>query len=167
LTYGATVLYTSSSLNINTDILYDFLLHKFYDFGLKYSPEVIHKDSVFVPSGYDNPKILEETFNFSETFIIEDLFPNVEEKKNTNKEELIVEDTQAFLKQLKEKLGTVEAQRPHKTMDPSSAPENKDSKDKKPEEFLRNLMNKDGSKQRDSIQGKDANGSNGVPTRRV
>ena len=34
-------------------------------------------------------------------------------------------------------------------MDPGQATENKDSKDKKPEEFLRNLMNKDGSKQRD------------------
>jgi len=105
LTYGATLLYMSLKQNINLDIFYDYLLHRFYGFGLRYKAEVVHKDSVFIPAGYDKPKIINETFpNIKSTDIFEEIIAQPAGKKNLIKEEIGVEDTQAFLLNLKTKI---------------------------------------------------------------
>uniref|UniRef100_A0A4W4DSJ5 Dynein light intermediate chain n=1 Tax=Electrophorus electricus TaxID=8005 RepID=A0A4W4DSJ5_ELEEL len=65
LQYGATLLYTSMKENKNLDLLYKYLIHRLYGFPFNFPAQVVEKDSVFIPSGWDNEKkiaILHENF---------------------------------------------------------------------------------------------------------
>uniref|UniRef100_A0A3B3DMJ7 Dynein light intermediate chain n=1 Tax=Oryzias melastigma TaxID=30732 RepID=A0A3B3DMJ7_ORYME len=65
LHYGATLLYTSVKEMKNLDILYKYLVHRLYGFPFHCSAQVVEKDAVFIPSGWDNEKkiaILYENF---------------------------------------------------------------------------------------------------------
>uniref|UniRef100_A0A6Q2YQ26 Dynein light intermediate chain n=1 Tax=Esox lucius TaxID=8010 RepID=A0A6Q2YQ26_ESOLU len=65
LQYGAALLYTSTKENKNIDLLYKYLVHRLYGFPFDLSAQVVEKDSVFIPSGWDNEKkvaILYENF---------------------------------------------------------------------------------------------------------
>jgi dynein light intermediate chain 1 len=107
LPYGATLIYTSAKVNSNLDIFYDYVGHRFFGFGLKYKPEIIHRDSIFIPSGYDNEKLLHETFTGIKTnMYFEDVFPAPKSKAAGQKDEVLAEEHQGFLLRLKDKLGT-------------------------------------------------------------
>uniref|UniRef100_A0A3B4DJM2 Dynein light intermediate chain n=1 Tax=Pygocentrus nattereri TaxID=42514 RepID=A0A3B4DJM2_PYGNA len=65
LQYGAALLYTSMKENKNLDLLYKYLVHRLYGFPFNFPAQVVEKDSVFIPSGWDNEKkiaILHENF---------------------------------------------------------------------------------------------------------
>uniref|UniRef100_A0A8C7Q963 Dynein light intermediate chain n=1 Tax=Oncorhynchus mykiss TaxID=8022 RepID=A0A8C7Q963_ONCMY len=65
LQYGAALLYTSMKENKNLDLLYKYLVHRLYGFPFDMLAQVVDKDSVFIPSGWDNEKkvaILYENF---------------------------------------------------------------------------------------------------------
>uniref|UniRef100_A0A8C7ZZI4 Dynein light intermediate chain n=1 Tax=Oryzias sinensis TaxID=183150 RepID=A0A8C7ZZI4_9TELE len=65
LHHGATLLYTSVKEMKNLDILYKYLVHRLYGFPFHCGAQVVEKDAVFIPSGWDNEKkiaILYENF---------------------------------------------------------------------------------------------------------
>uniref|UniRef100_A0A673KMQ8 Dynein light intermediate chain n=1 Tax=Sinocyclocheilus rhinocerous TaxID=307959 RepID=A0A673KMQ8_9TELE len=77
LQYGAALLYTSMKENKNLDLLYKYLVHRLYGFPFNIPAQVVEKDSVFIPSGWDNEKkiaILHENF---QTVKAEDNFEDV------------------------------------------------------------------------------------------
>uniref|UniRef100_A0A8D0CC08 Dynein light intermediate chain n=1 Tax=Scleropages formosus TaxID=113540 RepID=A0A8D0CC08_SCLFO len=104
LQYGAALLYTSVKENKNVDVLYKYLLHSLYGFPFALPPQVVEKDAVFVPSGWDNEKkiaILHENF---QTLKADDGFEDVIVKppvrKFVHEKEVVAEDNQVFLVKL-------------------------------------------------------------------
>uniref|UniRef100_A0A672SFJ3 Dynein light intermediate chain n=1 Tax=Sinocyclocheilus grahami TaxID=75366 RepID=A0A672SFJ3_SINGR len=104
LQYGAALLYTSMKENKNLDLLYKYLVHRLYGFPFNIPAQVVEKDSVFIPSGWDNEKkiaILHENF---QTVKAEDNFEDVIVKppirKFVHEKEVQAEDDQVFLLKL-------------------------------------------------------------------
>lgn len=56
LNYGASIIYTmvQTKKNTNVDLLYEYLMHRLYDFSCKRKPCVHSRDALFVPSGWDS-----------------------------------------------------------------------------------------------------------------
>ncbi|XP_023646646.1 cytoplasmic dynein 1 light intermediate chain 2 isoform X2 [Paramormyrops kingsleyae] len=101
LQYGAALIYTSVKEEKNLDLLYKYIVHKLYDFQLTTPALVVEKDSVFIPSGWDNEKkiaILHENFT---TVKVEDPFEDFITKPPVRKlvhdKEVNAEDEQVFL----------------------------------------------------------------------
>ncbi|KAJ8288232.1 hypothetical protein COCON_G00008910 [Conger conger] len=104
LQYGAALLYTSMKENKNLDVLYKYLVHRLYGFPFSLPAQVVEKDAVFIPSGWDNEKkiaILHENFHTVKT---EDHFEDVIIKppvrKFVHETEIVAEDDQVFLVKL-------------------------------------------------------------------
>lgn len=55
---AATTIYTSSKYNYNLNILYEYILHRIYNFDFLSKPNVIDKDCYFIPSGYDSSSVI-------------------------------------------------------------------------------------------------------------
>ncbi|XP_041963273.1 cytoplasmic dynein 1 light intermediate chain 1-like isoform X2 [Alosa sapidissima] len=104
LEYGAALLYTSMKENKNLDLLYKYLVHRLYGFPFNIPAQVVEKDSVFIPSGWDNEKkiaILYENFQslkMNDNF--EDVIVNPPLGKFVHEKELGAEDDQVFLVKL-------------------------------------------------------------------
>lgn len=58
LNYGAALFYTSAKEGRNCDELYKYLLHRLFRFPFTRPASVLHRDSVFIPAGWDNEKKL-------------------------------------------------------------------------------------------------------------
>ncbi|XP_030639020.1 cytoplasmic dynein 1 light intermediate chain 1-like [Chanos chanos] len=104
LQYGAALLYTSVKENKNVDILYKYLVHKLYGFPLDLPAQVVEKDSVFIPSGWDNEKKIAILYENFQTLKANDNFEDVIVKppirRVVHEKEKLVEDDQVFLTQL-------------------------------------------------------------------
>uniref|UniRef100_A0A8C7PNF6 Dynein light intermediate chain n=1 Tax=Oncorhynchus mykiss TaxID=8022 RepID=A0A8C7PNF6_ONCMY len=77
LQYGASLLYTSVKEMKNVDVLYKYLVHRLYGFPFHYPAQLVEKDTVFIPSGWDNENkisILHENF---QTLKLDDIFEEV------------------------------------------------------------------------------------------
>ncbi|XP_048040621.1 cytoplasmic dynein 1 light intermediate chain 2 isoform X2 [Megalobrama amblycephala] len=101
LQYGAGLIYTSVKEEKNLDLLYKYMVHKIYDFQFTTPALVVEKDTVFIPSGWDNDKkiaILHENFT---TVRAEDPFEDFITKPPVRKlvhdKEISAEDEQVFL----------------------------------------------------------------------
>jgi len=55
---GATTLYLSTKTNVNIKTLYEYLLHRLYKFDFNLKPNIIDKESYFIPAGYDSLSLL-------------------------------------------------------------------------------------------------------------
>lgn len=60
LRYGATLFFTSSKKGTNLDVLHEYLRHRFFEDTLSKSPEINNKESIFIPAGYDSPKLVQQ-----------------------------------------------------------------------------------------------------------
>lgn len=60
LQYGASVIFTSATANRNTNVLYQYILHRMFGFNMKFKSEVIEKENLFVPAGFDSPTLIQE-----------------------------------------------------------------------------------------------------------
>ncbi|XP_066927107.1 cytoplasmic dynein 1 light intermediate chain 1-like [Clytia hemisphaerica] len=99
---GASLIYTSTKENCNTSVLYKYLLHRLYNFPLKDPAQIVEKDAIYIPAGWDNQSkinILDEhikTFDANETF--KDRIVKPVTRKYVNQEkEVVAEDEQKFL----------------------------------------------------------------------
>ncbi|KAM3857863.1 LOW QUALITY PROTEIN: cytoplasmic dynein 1 light intermediate chain 1 [Diretmus argenteus] len=131
LQYGASLLYTSVKEMKNLDVLYKYMVHRLYGFPFHCPAQVVERDAVFIPSGWDNEKkiaILHENF---QTLKAEDNFEEVIVKppvrKFVHEKEIQAEDDQVFLVKLQSLLAkqpAVTAGRPVDTTSraPSSSP---------------------------------------------
>uniref|UniRef100_A0A672IVN6 Dynein light intermediate chain n=1 Tax=Salarias fasciatus TaxID=181472 RepID=A0A672IVN6_SALFA len=104
LQYGASLIYTSVKEMKNLDILYKYLVHRLYGFPFHCPAQVVERDAVFIPSGWDNEKkiaILHENF---QTVKSDDSFEEVIVKppvrKIVHEKEIQAEDDQVFLVKL-------------------------------------------------------------------
>ncbi|XP_020330616.1 cytoplasmic dynein 1 light intermediate chain 1 [Oncorhynchus kisutch] len=104
LQYGASLLYTSVKEMKNVDVLYKYLVHRLYGFPFHYPAQLVEKDTVFIPSGWDNENkisILHENF---QTLKLNDIFEEVIVKppvrKFVHEKEIQAEDDQVFLLKL-------------------------------------------------------------------
>uniref|UniRef100_A0A8D0D924 Dynein light intermediate chain n=1 Tax=Sander lucioperca TaxID=283035 RepID=A0A8D0D924_SANLU len=104
LQYGASLVYTSVKEMKNLDILYKYLVHRLYGFPFHCPAQVVERDAVFIPSGWDNEKkiaILHENF---QTVKADDSFEEVIVKppvrKIVHEKEIQAEDDQVFLVKL-------------------------------------------------------------------
>lgn len=59
LQYGASVIFTSAKGNRNLNVTYQYILHRLYDFDFPHKPEVIERENLFIPSGFDTPNLIQ------------------------------------------------------------------------------------------------------------
>jgi dynein light intermediate chain 1 len=104
VSYGASVFYTSNKINTNNNlnVLYEYIVHRIYGFRFKYKPQIISKESIFIPSGWDSPALINET-SYTTDKSLQELLPKVK-PRNLPKDEVKVPSDQEFLAQMKEKL---------------------------------------------------------------
>ncbi|XP_027000211.1 cytoplasmic dynein 1 light intermediate chain 1 isoform X1 [Tachysurus fulvidraco] len=104
LQYGAALLYTSMKENKNIDLIYKYLIHRLYGFPFNFPAQVVEKDSVFIPSGWDNEKKIAILHENLQTIKADDNFEDVIVKppvrKFVHEKEIQAEDDQVFLVKL-------------------------------------------------------------------
>lgn len=104
LSYGATIIYVSTKQNINLNVLYEYILHRIYKFEFRHKPNIMDKDSYFIPSGYDSLTILKNCDHQNELALLyEDRVPIAKSKNIINEEEIVCEDVNLFLKRYVDK----------------------------------------------------------------
>lgn len=104
LQYGASLVYTSVKEMKNLDVLYKYLVHRLYGFPFHCPAQVVERDAVFIPSGWDNEKkiaILHENFQTIKTDDnYEDVIVKPPVRKIVHEKEIQAEDDQVFLVKL-------------------------------------------------------------------
>lgn len=103
VTYGASLFYTSSKNGTNVNILYDYIMHRLYGFTFAHKPQILIRDQIFIPSGWDSLSLIKETDYVASDKQFHDYLPKPK-NKTVVKEELASVSDQNFLIQLKEKL---------------------------------------------------------------
>lgn len=58
LRYGAALIFTSWKKGTNMELFYSYLKHVFFEADFMSGPEVNNKESIFIPTGYDSPKLI-------------------------------------------------------------------------------------------------------------
>ncbi|KAF3833792.1 hypothetical protein F7725_024996 [Dissostichus mawsoni] len=102
LQYGASLVYTSVKEMKNLDIVYKYLVHRLYGFPFHCPAQVVERDAVFIPSGWDNEKkiaILHENF---QTVKADDNFEEVIVKPPVRKVQSPVKKENVFLDSLRQ-----------------------------------------------------------------
>lgn len=56
---GATLVYTSIKNNSNLNVLYEYILHRAYKMPLRFKPETINEEAIFIPFGSDNLTLIQ------------------------------------------------------------------------------------------------------------
>eukprot|EP00656_Telonema_subtile_P057951 TRINITY_DN966_c0_g2_i1.p1 TRINITY_DN966_c0_g2~~TRINITY_DN966_c0_g2_i1.p1 ORF type:complete len:358 (+),score=100.22 TRINITY_DN966_c0_g2_i1:206-1279(+) len=102
LSYGATLLYTAprgSEPHNGTNILRDYIAHRLFERRFKVRAEVLEKDAVFVPSGWDSKEKISVLFDSSKDGEYEEIIPAPDEvvKKQRETEELVATPDDEFL----------------------------------------------------------------------
>ena len=103
LTYGASLFYISSKNGTNVGQVYDYIMHRLYGFEFRHKPQILLRDQIFIPSGWDSPNLIKQTDYLGSDKQFQDYLPRPKNKA-VNKEELAVVGDQEFLMQLKEKV---------------------------------------------------------------
>jgi dynein light intermediate chain 1 len=116
LKYGAALVYTSVKKNINIELLLQYLQHLLFGLDFHHKPQLLQKDAVFVPIGWDSLQKIEVDFQ-SQKLCID---PNVDfrevitvplvfqKRKETTSDVDVVtaEDDQIFLQRLYESVAS-------------------------------------------------------------
>ena len=105
VSYASPIAYTSIKMNTNIEVLYDYLNHLL--FGLTFIHESnINKDTLFIPMGYDNLDIINESFAGIKDEPFEKFISAP--KENTKEEEIAIQvkQHQIFLGEIKATLGS-------------------------------------------------------------
>lgn len=58
--YGASVIFTSATANRNLGVTYQYMLHRLYDYDFKHRAEVLERENLFLPAGFDTPNLISE-----------------------------------------------------------------------------------------------------------
>ena len=104
INYGATVIYTSTKSNYNISILSDYIFHSLFNYDLVHKPNMIDKNSYFIPSGYDRLTVLKSNdsqhdLDYEYTDIIKE-----EKEEEIIEEEVICEKVSDFFKKVKDRV---------------------------------------------------------------
>jgi len=99
---GAALVYTSSKEGSNTGLLYKYLNYLIYGIKMQPQPQLVEKETLFVPTGWDNDSkiaIIDEhikTFNSDDPFTDHIGKPAMTKPANQEKE-IVAEEEQGFL----------------------------------------------------------------------
>ncbi|XP_010871655.1 cytoplasmic dynein 1 light intermediate chain 1 isoform X1 [Esox lucius] len=108
LQYGASLLYTSVKEMKNMDVLYKYLVHRLYGFPFHCPAQLVERDTIFIPSGWDNEKKISILHENLQTLKPDDNFEEVIAKppvrKFVHEKEIQAEDDQVFLLKLQSML---------------------------------------------------------------
>ena len=99
---GAAVIYTSSKEGSNTALLYKYLNYQVYGIKMKVVPQLVEKDTIFIPMGWDNESKIAIIDEHIKTFSPDDPYKDhivkpVVSKPTNQEKEIVAEDEQAFL----------------------------------------------------------------------
>ena len=56
--YGASVIFTSANANRNLNVCYQYWLHRLYEYDFLHKTEVLERENLFVPAGFDTPNLI-------------------------------------------------------------------------------------------------------------
>ena len=104
INYGASIIYTSTKSNTNISILYDYIFYSLYNCDLVHKPNMIDKNSFFIPSGYDRLSVLKS--NDSQNDLDYEYIDIIKEEKQEEKkeeDEIKCEKMSDFLKKVKDR----------------------------------------------------------------
>lgn len=104
VTYGASIIYTSSKTGTNVNALYQYVVHRLYGFKFNHRAQIIDRENIFVPAGWDSPNLIREMdyLGMSEKQF-NDLLPKPKHR-SAAKEEIAIVSDQDFLLQARERL---------------------------------------------------------------
>jgi len=99
LTYGATLVYTSTKTGKGTDVLADYVAHRLLATPFTTRAQVLDKDTLFVPSGYDSLERITVLNDHTKTGSYEEVIAPPSSKTRAARSEEVVEaqEDQAFL----------------------------------------------------------------------
>eukprot|EP01132_Coremiostelium_polycephalum_P002397 gene2397-2964_t len=143
LQYGAGLIYTSARKEINCDVALEYIENQFFGFELKSKTQLIEKDQIFVPSGWDtmakitvdfeNQKLCKDADEPYENIVKK---PSIIKRREMNQQTpIIADEDQEFLQKIKQMLekdpeipyskeDTQEEQKPKSTTMESTSPVN-------------------------------------------
>ena len=107
LTYGATIIYTSTKKKFNIQVLYDYIFYTLFNCDFIYRSNIQDKNSYFIPSGYDRFSLLKS--NDIHHDIEADYFEIIKVEENLKtmneimEEDIICEKVDDFLKKVKDR----------------------------------------------------------------
>ena len=105
INYGGTVVYTSTKSNCNIAVLYDYIFHSLFNFDLVYKPNMIDKNSYFIPSGYDRLSVLKSSDSQSDLdYEFTDIIKEEKEEEEKFEFEIHCENISDFLKKVKDRV---------------------------------------------------------------
>jgi dynein light intermediate chain 1 len=61
LSYGTTLLFTSSNSNQNIQLLYNYILYRLYDEEFPHTSNINDKEALFVPTGFDSMELINQS----------------------------------------------------------------------------------------------------------
>ena len=109
ISYGAAIAYVSGKEKINLTLLYDYICNVLFGFDLLHYPNLDNNDCFFIPAGYDSTTTLEE-FDIEKDLntFYDDKFPSKNDNKKKEEEEIVCEETNAFLNKIRGEKGKKE-----------------------------------------------------------
>ncbi|CAO4374430.1 unnamed protein product [Caenorhabditis nigoni] len=127
LSLGATLIFTSTKESKNIQLLQKYIVHRSFGTAFTSAAQVIERDSIFVPAGWDGEKkidIIRESIPDADSA----LEPTRDKLRPVAKEQLIeAEEDQAFLKKLMDTLATSTTSSGPKQRTMQEEPADKDS----------------------------------------
>uniref|UniRef100_A0A8C4RAL2 Dynein light intermediate chain n=1 Tax=Eptatretus burgeri TaxID=7764 RepID=A0A8C4RAL2_EPTBU len=101
LRYGAALVYTSIKEDRNVQLLYKYLVHRLYGFPFGTPAQVVEKESIFIPAGWDNKKKMAILHESLQSVKLDDRYEEVivqpSIRKLVQEKEVTSEDEQTFL----------------------------------------------------------------------
>ena len=109
ISYGAAITYVSGKEKINLTLLYDYICNVLFGFDLLHYPNLDNNDCFFIPAGYDSTTTLEE-FDIEKDLntFYDDKFPSKNDNNKKEEEEIVCEETNAFLNKIRGEKGKKE-----------------------------------------------------------
>lgn len=62
VSFGSPIVYTSVKRNVNIELLLDYIKYLFFSIPFRHHSS-LGKDSLFIPIGYDNSEIIQESYS--------------------------------------------------------------------------------------------------------
>jgi len=100
LDYGAALVYASVKKDTNIDLLVDYIEHRLFDFEFHNPPQLLEKESIFVPSGWDTAEKVKFDFTTIDKIRIEDGYDKIVPRPTIIKRKepvFVAESDQEFL----------------------------------------------------------------------
>jgi dynein light intermediate chain 1 len=103
---GAALFYTTVKDKRTHDKLYKYLIHKLYSYSFNYPASVVDRESIFIPSGWDNEGKINILLENSTTIKSDSEYSDVISKPSIRKplqrdvETAVAQDDQEFLAKL-------------------------------------------------------------------